>query len=62
VPGPSFTLVEDLLDAARKDGERTALEVAINAVDVLLARSTSLDDFQGRWLTAKALYEEMRVD
>lgn len=54
----SSTFIEDLLDAARRDGEQTALLVAINAVDVLLAHSTDFDEFVDKWKNAKALYEE----
>jgi hypothetical protein len=55
---PSITLVKDLMDAARRDGEHTALLVAMNAVDLLLAHSGSLDEFREKWGHAKALYEE----
>jgi hypothetical protein len=54
----SISLVEELLDAARKDGEHTALLIAMNAVDLFLDRSATLEEFKDKWRTAKALYEE----
>lgn len=55
---PSLTMFENLMDDARKDGEKTGLLVAMNAVDILVAHSTSFEDFQEKWANAKALYQE----
>lgn len=55
-------IVRPMVDEARRDGERTALLIAINVVDDYIDRSDTLDEFKAKWHAAKALYEEMRVD
>lgn len=50
--------IDQLLDAARKDGEHTAMLIAINVVDAFIERSDTLREFAGKWDTAKGVWQD----
>lgn len=49
---------EDAIEAARKDGEHTALVMATHTVDMLAARAKTIEEFRELWGHTKAVYEE----
>lgn len=49
--------IDHLIDAARRDGENTAMLIAINVVDAFLERAEDLDEFASKWHIAKGVWE-----